>query len=59
MLVAKNGDEDSVRFLLEQGASVEIKDKRGEMASNYGLGSGNRRVIEMLRDAERAVGCSE
>jgi ankyrin repeat protein len=59
MLAAKNGDEDSVRLLLEHGASVEIKDGWGNMAANYGLGSGNRRVIEILRDAERAVGCGE
>ena len=38
MLAAKNGDEDSVRLLLEHGASVEIKDRRGNLASNYGLG---------------------
>jgi ankyrin repeat protein len=59
MAAAKNGDEECVRHLLDHGASVGIRDGRGELASNYALRSGNRRVMETLRIAEQSQGCSE
>jgi ankyrin repeat protein len=41
-------DKDSVELILEEGADINAKDKKGETALDYALDLGKKEIIELL-----------
>lgn len=54
MIAAENGLYVMVRDLLEEGADKTLKDATGRTARSYAIGSGDQRIIGLLRE-ERVV----
>jgi len=51
MLVALSGSENAVKALLQAGADIDIKDKRGNSALSYAEKRGAKDIIALLRKA--------
>ncbi|KAK7574303.1 hypothetical protein V9T40_011494 [Parthenolecanium corni] len=51
MMASKNHDVEDVRFLLENGAKMEICDKYGRMALHFAADQGNAPLLQFLLDS--------
>ena len=49
--VAKSGDIETAKYLIEKGANVNAIDLEGETALMYAVRSNNKKMVKLLNDA--------
>lgn len=55
-LAADHGNLEAVSWLVEKGAYLQVKDKRGNTPKNQAHEAGNTTIVKFLQEKEKEVG---